>query len=130
MTVCKLFCMMLIAAFPAHALVVDAPLRDRAMEARAQALFRDVRCVVCAGEAIADSPALVAADMRRAVRQQIAEGKTDATIRNELVAQYGERVLMLPSFAKNLWLWLTPLLLLAAGMVLAWRHVFGAGDDE
>jgi cytochrome c-type biogenesis protein CcmH len=52
----------------------DQPLASSAQEARAQALFQDIRCVVCQHESIADSPAGIAADMRRLVREEIAAG--------------------------------------------------------
>jgi cytochrome c-type biogenesis protein CcmH len=52
----------------------DQPLASPAQEARAQALFQDIRCVVCQHESIADSPAGIAADMRRLVREEIAPG--------------------------------------------------------
>ena len=71
----------------------DRPLPDAAQEARAQALFDDIRCVVCQHEAIADSPAGIAADMRVLVREQIAAGRTDEQVRDDLVRRYGDFVL-------------------------------------
>ncbi|HUH10189.1 MAG TPA: cytochrome c-type biogenesis protein, partial [Brevundimonas sp.] len=58
--------------------IPDRPLADAGEEARAQALFDDIRCVVCQHESIADSPAGIAADMRRLVREEIAAGHSDA----------------------------------------------------
>jgi cytochrome c-type biogenesis protein CcmH len=55
----------------------DQPLASVSQEARAQTLFQDIRCVVCQHESIADSPAGIAADMRRLVREEIASGATD-----------------------------------------------------
>ena len=72
--------LMLTAAEPPAA--PDRPLADAAQEARAQALFKDVRCVVCQHEAIADSPAGVAGDMRRLIREEIAAGATDQAVRD------------------------------------------------
>lgn len=109
----------LMAAEPAP--TPDRPLADAAQEARAKALFRDVRCVVCQHEAIADSPAGVAADMRRLVREEVAAGRTDAQIRDDLVARYGDYVLFTPPFRAGTWLlWLGPaaLALLALGLIL------------
>ncbi len=111
---------------PAAALTIDQPLPNPAQETRARALFQELRCVVCQGESVADSPADVAADMRRAVRQAVARGETDETIKQTFVAHYGERVLMLPSFREgNLPLWLAPLVCLLVGGVFAWRRLFG-----
>jgi len=91
-------------------------LADSAQEARARELFREVRCLVCQNEAIEDSEADLAADLRRIVREQIVEGRTDAEIRAFLVERYGEFVLFRPPFSvENALLWLTPVLLLGAG---------------
>lgn len=98
-------------------------LPDPAQEARARALFEEIRCVVCQNESIDDSEADLAADMRRVVRAQVAAGRSDAEVRAYLVDRYGEFVLLKPPFsAANLALWLTPALLLAVGGGwLLWR---------
>lgn len=95
----------------------DRPLADAAQEARAQALFDDIRCVVCQHEAIADSPAGIAADMRILVREQIAAGRSDEQVRDDLVRRYGDFVLFTPPLRGGTWLlWFGPLAaLLAAG---------------
>ena len=105
----------LIAAEPAPA--PDRPLPDAAQEARARALFEDIRCVVCQHEAIADSPAGIAADMRGLVREQIAAGRSDDQIRDDLVRRYGDFVLFTPPLRIGTWLlWFGPVAaLLAAG---------------
>lgn len=98
-------------------------LSDPAQEARARALFQEIRCVVCQNESIDDSEAELAADLRRVVREQVAAGRSDAQVRTYLVDRYGEFVLLKPSFGPgNAALWLTPalLLLIAAGGIL-WR---------
>lgn len=111
----------LIAAEPAPA--PDRPLTNAAQEARAQALFDGIRCVVCQHEAIADSPAGVAADMRRLVREEIAAGRTDPEIRAGLIDRYGDYVLFKPPVRVGTWLlWFGPfLLVLVAGAVLLLR---------
>ena len=93
----------------------DRPLPDAAQEARAQALFDGIRCVVCQHEAIADSPAVIAADMRQLVREQIAAGRSDAEIRQDLVRRYGDFVLFRPPVRAVTWLlWFGPVALMAA----------------
>ena len=101
----------------------DQPLADAAQEARAQALFNDIRCVVCQHEAIADSPAGVASDLRRLVREEIAAGSSDAQVRADLVARYGDYILFKPPVRTGTWLlWFGPFaLVLAAGSVLLLR---------
>lgn len=119
----------LMAAEPAPA--PDAPLADAVQEARAQALFDGIRCVVCQHEAIADSPAGVAADMRRLVREEIATGRTDAEIRDGLVQRYGDYVLFRPPVRAGTWLlWFGPfLLVVAAGAMLFLRSRRGPPAD-
>ncbi|WAC47917.1 cytochrome c-type biogenesis protein CcmH [Asticcacaulis sp. SL142] len=89
---------------------------DPRQDQRARALYGEVRCVVCQNEAIGDSQADIAADMRREIRTEILSGKTDKDIREELTARYGDYVLFRPRFsAGNLILWLLPLALVLAG---------------
>lgn len=101
----------------------DRPLPDAAQEARARALFADIRCVVCQHESIADSPAGIAADMRRLVREQIAAGQSDRAVRQDLVRRYGDYVLFQPPVRAGTWLlWFGPFALVAgAGGLFLWR---------
>ena len=100
----------------------DVPLADPSQEARAKALFMEIRCVVCQHESIVDSPAGIAADMRGLVREQIAQGASDTEIEQDLVRRYGDYVLFRPPFrGATLVLWLGPFTLVAgalAGFVL------------
>ncbi|PZN93846.1 MAG: cytochrome c-type biogenesis protein CcmH, partial [Alphaproteobacteria bacterium] len=82
-----------------------------------------IRCVVCQHEAIADSPAGIASDMRGLVRDQIADRATDQQIRSDLVRRYGEFVLFKPPVRGGTWLlWFGPLILmLAAGAFILLR---------
>ena len=90
----------------------DRVLADPMQEARAKALFKDIRCVVCQHESIVDSPASIAADMRGLVREQIAAGASDDDIQQDLVRRYGDYVLFRPPFrGATLILWLGPFLL-------------------
>ena len=103
----------LVAAEPAPA--PDRPLPDAVQEARARALFADIRCVVCQHEAISDSPAGIAADMRGLVRDQIAAGRSDEQVRDDLVRRYGDFVLFTPPLRGGTWLlWFGPLAALVA----------------
>ena len=103
----------LLAVWLAAAAPVEPPASTSDGEARAQALFQDIRCVVCQHESIADSPADMAADMRRLVREQVDAGRTDDQIRFDLTARYGDYILFRPPFRMDtLALWLAPLALL------------------
>jgi len=125
----RFFFLFLLLSLPTYALNVEAPLADAAQETRAQALFRELRCVVCAGESIADSPAAVAGDMRRAVREAVGNGASDEAVITALTAQYGERVLMRPPFESHRLLWIAPLLLLLAGIGLVWKNLFQRAEE-
>lgn len=94
-------------------------LQDPAQETRARHLFQQIRCLVCQNESIDDSEADLAADLRRIVRQQIAQGRSDAEVRGFLTARYGEFVLFKPPFSLgNAALWLTPFAIVGVGGVL------------
>ena len=95
-------------------------LAEPAQEARAHAVFRRIRCVVCQNESIDDSQADLAGDLRRVVRGQIAAGRSDADIRRFLTDRYGQFVLLKPRFdAANALLWLGPFALVMAGLATA-----------
>lgn len=103
----------------------DEPLALPGQEARAQALFEVVRCVVCQHESIADSPAGIAGDMRRLIREEIASGATDQAIREDLVRRWGDYVLFTPPVRTGTWLlWFGPALLalLGAGGLFAFAR--------
>jgi cytochrome c-type biogenesis protein CcmH len=97
-------------------------LPDPAQEARARAIFQDVRCLVCQNESIDDSEAELAHDLRQVVRDQVRQGRSDAEIKRFLTDRYGEFVLMTPAFSwVNLALWGGPFLvvLLGGGLLVA-----------
>lgn len=108
-------------------LVLTAPsfaqemLADPAQEARAVALGRDIRCVVCAGQSIEDSNADMAANMRALVREKVMAGESDEAIMAYLRDRYGDDVLMRPPVATRTFvLWLAPIAAFAlGGLVLA-----------
>jgi len=97
-------------------------LKDPALEARARAISRELRCLVCQNQSIDDSNADLAHDLRMIVRERLSAGDSDAQVKAYLVARYGDFVLLDPPFeAKTLILWLGPalVLLLGAGGIYA-----------
>ena len=98
---------------PAMALGPDEVLSDAALEARARALSKELRCMVCQNQSIDDSDAPLARDLRILVRERLQAGESDQQVINFLVARYGEFVLLRPRFS-----WHTALLWLAPGAVL------------
>jgi cytochrome c-type biogenesis protein CcmH len=92
------------------------PLPDPVLEARAKALQRELRCLVCQGQSIDESNSALAADLRRLIRQQIQSGKSNDDIKNFLVARYGVFVLMKPPVRQDtFFLWFGPALLVLVG---------------
>ena len=110
---------LLIAATPAAPLAYTQ-LPDAAQEARARALMETLRCLVCQGQSIADSDADMAGDMRALVRVRVAKGEAPGAIRDWLIARYGAYVTYDPPMSAATWpLWLAPIALLVAGVVVA-----------
>ncbi len=85
---------LLAAAF--IALLAEAPLADPDAEARAQLLMREIRCVACENEPVSQSSAAFAEDMRVRIREMVADGASDAEVRDWFVNRYGEFVLFRP----------------------------------
>lgn len=103
----------LFVSLPAFATPAPGTLADPALEARARALQKELRCMVCQGESIDESNASLAADLRALIRKHIQAGESDAQIKQYLVARYGDMILMKPPFEANTYaLWLTPFLVL------------------
>ena len=99
-------------------------LPDARLEARAEALMEEIRCLVCQGQSIADSDAELAGDMRDLVRRRIAAGDKQAAIRAWLIQRYGSWISYKPTAEAAAWpLWLLPIALLIAGGLLVVRRV-------
>lgn len=110
LAIAALLCLGAAASDPAERL------HDPAKEARARDLFRQIRCLVCQNQSIDESDADLADDLRRIVRDQISEGRSDGQIRAFLVRRYGEFVLLQPRFSPaNAVLWLTPFVIVVGG---------------
>jgi cytochrome c-type biogenesis protein CcmH len=92
------------------------PFKDRAEELRFQALTKQLRCLVCQNESLADSNAPLAADLRRDVFEQMQAGKSDDEIKTWLTARYSDFVLYDPPLhGGTLLLWFGPALVLLVG---------------
>lgn len=88
--------------------------RDPVIEARVMDLSKDLRCLVCQNESVAESRAPLAVDLRQQVREQLTAGKSEAEVRDFMVSRYGDFVLYSPPFrASTALLWLGP-----AGLLL------------
>jgi cytochrome c-type biogenesis protein CcmH len=95
-------------------------LSDPVLEARARALSKELRCMVCQNESIDDSGAPLAHDLRVLVRERIKAGDSDQQVLDFLVARYGEFVLLRPRLSwYTVALWgLPPAVLLVGAVVI------------
>ncbi|MBR9842116.1 MAG: cytochrome c-type biogenesis protein CcmH [Rhodobacteraceae bacterium] len=115
----RLLLILSLVAAPVFAVQPDEILDDPALEARARALSKDLRCLVCRNESIDDSNADLARDLRLLVRERLVEGDSDDEAMEFIVARYGEYVLLKPKAGgTNLVLYLAgpAMLLLALGV--------------
>jgi len=91
-------------------------LKDPKLEARAQELSAELRCLVCQNESIDDSQATFAHDLRVLIRQRIQAGESNQEIKAYLVSRYGNFILLKPPIElSTLLLWGTPILILICG---------------
>jgi cytochrome c-type biogenesis protein CcmH len=121
-----LLAFVLVATNSALAVQPDEVLPDPALEARARALSRELRCMVCQNQSIDDSDAPLARDLRLLVRERLTAGDNDRGVLDFLVARYGEFVLLKPRVTwRTALLWAAPLaaLLVGVGAIAAtWRR--------
>ena len=110
----------LMLALPAFALDTAPAFDDPAQQERYQRIIRELRCLQCRSESIADSGVTLAADLRRQVREMMAAGKSDQEIFQHMVDRYGDYVLYKPPVTPRTWLlWGAPVLLLVVGATVA-----------
>ena len=121
------------AGAPALVTAADAPsstladpspeqARELLQSDRFRRLASELRCLVCQNQTLADSNADLATDLRNEVLRQMAAGRDDTQIKDNLVARYGEFVLYRPTYSsRNLALWAGPAVLLALGAFVVLR---------
>jgi cytochrome c-type biogenesis protein CcmH len=95
------------------------PFKNHAEEVRFQNLTRELRCLVCQNENLADSNADLARDLRHEVFDLMQSGKSDDEIKQYLVDRYSDFVLYDPPVkSSTMLLWFGPLAILLAGGVV------------
>ena len=123
----KLFACALALAVLAGPVAADEALptlNDPVAARREVELAKQLRCLVCQNETIADSRAGLAVDLRNKLREQMAAGKSDKEIIAFMTERYGDFVLYKPPMkATTVLLWAGPFLLLAIGLLVGWRVV-------
>ena len=93
---------------------------------RVERIVAEIRCPVCQGLSVADSPSETAREMRALVVTRVAEGRTDQEIRDEFRRSYGDWVFLSPpTQGPAALMWLLPVALVVAGGALAWGRSRG-----
>lgn len=101
------------------------PLDSPQKEAQFQYLLKDLRCLVCQNQDLADSNAELAKDLRNQVYLMVKQGKSDSEIRDYLTDRYGDFILFKPPVKTvTFLLWYGPLLFLLLGFIIFWRTCF------
>jgi cytochrome c-type biogenesis protein CcmH len=103
---------------------VVSPAPDSALEAMTTALASELRCPVCQGNSIQDSPSELAQQMRDVIRDQLRSGKSPDDVKAYFVGKYGEWILLSPKAeGLNLIVYLVPFAVVLVGGVVVWRTV-------
>ncbi|MBL4767071.1 MAG: cytochrome c-type biogenesis protein CcmH [Rhodobacteraceae bacterium] len=122
----RLVVILLLLASTVWAVEPEEMLADPVLEARAQELDRELRCVQCRSESIASSNAAWASDARIMVRELLDEGATNDEVKAFFVTRYGEVVLMQPNKqGSNALLWAAGPLMLLLAALMGWFYVRG-----
>jgi cytochrome c-type biogenesis protein CcmH len=94
------------------------------LESRVQTLAKGLRCAVCQGLSVADSPSSMARAQLDKVRELVAGGRSDAEVKDYFVARYGEWVLLKPpTTGLNLAVWIGPVALVLLGALAIARQL-------
>ena len=108
-----------VGTMPALAITPEEILGDPKLEARARALSKQLRCLVCQNQSIDDSDADLAHDLRIEVRRQITAGRSDEIIIDQIRQKYGDYVLFNPPLDRGtVFLWLAPIGFVGLGVLI------------
>jgi cytochrome c-type biogenesis protein CcmH len=114
-------------AILAFALALQAPalpMNDSVLEARTREVSAILRCPVCQGLSIQDSPSELSLQMKDVVRQQLRAGKSPEEVKAYFVSKYGEWILLEPKASgMNLLVYTLPIILVFGGAAFIWVMV-------
>jgi cytochrome c-type biogenesis protein CcmH len=89
------------------------------LDQRVHDVASQLKCLVCQGESVADSPATLSLQMRDVIRQQLQSGKSEQEVIQYFVSRYGDRILLSPPWqGLTLLAWLVPIALMVGGILL------------
>ena len=118
--------LLIVASLPGVAVAKEAQpaSADPVLEERVMNLSRELRCLVCQNETLADSRADLAEDLRNQIREQMKAGKSDKEIVAYLTQRYGKFILYNPPIDPTTYLlWFGPFVLLLAGLFVLFRYL-------
>ena len=105
------------------AVLPEEMLKNPALELRARDISQGLRCLICQNQAIDDSDASLAKDLRMVVRERLTAGDSDTQVIDYIVRRYGNYVLLKPPFQSDTFLlWVLPFILMLLGLFMAWRY--------
>src|ERR1041384_3573774 len=124
-TLLALFLLCLVPSFAiAQVQEEERPSDDPVIEARLAKLSHELRCLQCQNQTLADSPAGLAADLRREIRTQMKAGKSDQEIVAFLTQRYGDFILYKPRVTFTTYLlWFGPFVFLLGGLYVLFRYI-------
>ena len=89
------------------------------LDQRVHDVASQLKCLVCQGESVADSPATLSQQMRAVIRQQLQSGKSEQEVIQYFVSRYGDLILLSPPWqGLTLLIWLVPIALMLGGIFL------------
>jgi cytochrome c-type biogenesis protein CcmH len=118
--------LLIVASLPGFGLAKEAQpaSADPVLEERVMNLSKELRCLVCQNETLADSRADLAEDLRNQIREQMKAGKSDKEIVAYLTQRYGKFILYNPPIDPTTYLlWFGPFVLLIAGLFILFRYL-------
>ena len=118
--------LLIVASLPGLSLAKEAQptSADPVLEERVMNLSKELRCLVCQNETLADSRADLAEDLRNQIREQMKAGKSDKEIVAYLTQRYGKFILYNPPIDPTTYLlWFGPFVLLIAGLFVLFRYL-------
>jgi cytochrome c-type biogenesis protein CcmH len=107
------------------------------LDQRVHEVASQLKCLVCQGESVADSPAMLSLQMRGIIRQQLQSGKSEQEVIQYFVSRYGDRILLSPPMqGLTLLAWIVPIALMIGGALLvffilrSWQSHSGKEPDD
>ena len=117
----RLVAVLALAVTPVASAAQSTP-SDTVLEARVRAVASELRCPVCQGESIQDSPSALAQEMRTIVREQLAAGKSPDDVKRYFTDKYGEWILLRPrAVGWNVLVYVLPVIALLVGAAVVMR---------